>query len=125
RQQHLAKTRYQNLPTETGPENRAFLLSFATRRQRDLANTPYSRKFRVQFESYAKSTACWLRRQSCTNRSPRKFPARGLFTGNFWRVRLIFEEPAVLLRADSKAYQRIPDFVAQGIFLVEQGIFRK
>src|SRR5439155_18957852 len=70
-----------------------------TETARHLANAPYSREFRVPFESYAKSTTCWLGRQSCTNRSPRKFPARGLFTGNFWRVRLIFEETTVLLRA--------------------------
>src|SRR5439155_18957851 len=51
RQQHLAKTRHQNLPTETGPENRAFLLSFATRRQRDTSQTP---RIRASFESRSK-----------------------------------------------------------------------
>jgi len=41
-----------------------------------------------------------------------KFPAQAPIYSEFWRVRLIFEEPAALLRTDSKAYQQIPHFTA-------------
>jgi hypothetical protein len=71
REQHLRKTRYQNWPMETDPEDRAFVLSSETRRHRNCAqNAPYSRAFCAGTRTCAKTRTGWLRTQSAPNPSP-------------------------------------------------------